>query len=214
VNGFDHFVFRDLLTEAFDHDDLTRIGRDDHIEIGIFQLGVRRKRDQLAIDATNTRRSDRALERQRANEQRASGSVHSQDVGIVLHIAANDRGLDLDFIEEAIREERSNRPIHQTTGERFFGRWTTFTLQESAGEFPSGKKSVPGREGPVAAAVKTTVSPYWVSTQADACLANWPVSKESTESPICFSTRYFTLYIPTSIKVTKPIRERYRAQVQ
>ena len=51
---------------------------------------------------------------------------------------------------------------------------------------------MPGRDGPDVAALRTTVSPYWHSTALVACLANWPVSKDNTESPICFSTRIFT----------------------
>ena len=48
-------------------------------------------------------------------------------------------------------------------------------------------------------AFKTTVSPYWQSTQDVACLANCPVSNARTESPIFFSTRIFTTIFPSKI---------------
>src|SRR2546421_10354157 len=51
---------------------------------------------------------------------------------------------------------------------------------------------MPTRPGPLATAQMTTVSPYWASTAAWACLARKPVSREKTLLPICFSTLTFT----------------------
>lgn len=53
---------------------------------------------------------------------------------------------------------------------------------------------MPGRGGPEVIAFSTIVSPYWQSTEAVACLAKKPVSKERTHFPICFSTRTFTVW--------------------
>ncbi len=144
--------------------------------------------------------------------QSGRGPVHGQHVGIVLPIAGHDKGLDLDFVAEAVRKQRPDRPIHQARGQCFFDRGPAFALQKAAGKFArrrgplaivaGQRKKVghAGRGGPVAAAVRTTVSPNCTRQLPAACLARKPVSILSVPDPICFSTRIFNVsFLPALV---------------
>ena len=59
---------------------------------------------------------------------------------------------------------------------------------------------MPGRGGPVATAVSTTVSPYCTRQLPAACLANNPVSIQNVPDPICFLNTYFQCFVPTFVR--------------
>ena len=45
---------------------------------------------------------------------------------------------DLNFVEEAVREERTNRTVDKTRGERFLFGGTAFALEEAPGDLAGG----------------------------------------------------------------------------
>ena len=100
----------------------------------VFELIVRRERDELAVDQAQPHRAERPLERQRRNAQCRGGAVHRQHVAVGLAIAGQHEALDLHFVVVAGREQRTDRAVDEPRGERFLGRGPAFALEEAAGE--------------------------------------------------------------------------------
>ena len=98
---------------------------DDQVQIALLQFVVRGEGNELAVDAAQPDRGDRALERQRREAQGGRGAVHRQHVAVVLPVAGQHEGLDLDLVVEPLGEQRPDRPVDQPGGERL--------LQWSAG---------------------------------------------------------------------------------
>jgi hypothetical protein len=57
-----------------------------------------------------------------------------EHIGIVLAVVAHDPDLDLDFVDEAIGEQRTDRAIDHPHREDFLLVGRAFTLLEAAGE--------------------------------------------------------------------------------
>ena len=65
--------------------------RHDQVEVALFQLVVRREGDELAVDPADADAADRALERQRRDEQRGRDADHRQHVAVVLRSLASTK---------------------------------------------------------------------------------------------------------------------------
>ena len=137
-DGVRHDGLRQDLGARLDHHDrLARAGHDE-VELALGQLAVRRVRDELAADATDADRADRALERDVADAQRRGGAVERQDVGVVLLVGREDREDDLDVVVVALREERANRPVGEAHRQDGGLRRAGLALDESAGDLARG----------------------------------------------------------------------------
>ena len=102
----EHFVFGDLLPEAFDHQDRLFAARHDQIERTLLQIGLGGKHNQPAINHADPHSGNRIVERDRCDAQGGAGAGRGMDVRIVLLVAGQDVGLDLDFAVETLGKER------------------------------------------------------------------------------------------------------------
>ena len=96
---------------------------------------MRRVGDELAVDAADAHRAERAGPRNVADHQRRRGADDAQDIRVVFAVRAQHDALDLDFVIPALGKKRTDRPVGQAAGEDFlFGR-AAFALEVAAGEF-------------------------------------------------------------------------------
>ena len=130
------------MTEAFDHHNFSLVRRNDHVQIALVELVERWERNEFSIDTTDPYRSDRAEERQGAHKQSGSCTVHTEDIGVVLSVTAQDDRLYLDFVDEAFWEQWTDRSVDQSTGQRFLSGRTPFTLDEPAWELARCSESL------------------------------------------------------------------------
>ena len=128
-----HFASPDL-----DHIDGPRCSGNHHVHVGVFELRNGRVDDELFVDARDARRADRPIERHRRDGKSRGGRDHAENVGLVLQIGRDDHDLDLNFVLEAVGEERPHRTVDHPHGEDFLVGRTSFALEESAGELAGG----------------------------------------------------------------------------
>ena len=134
-DGLGHEALGQFAGEPLDHEDGVLAAGDDQVQIALFQVVVRGKDDELAVDVGQSHRAQRSLEGQRRDRQRGRGPVHGQDVAVVLLVGGQHEALDLDFVEEPLGPLRPDGPVHEPGGENLLGGRAAFALEESAGEF-------------------------------------------------------------------------------
>ena len=131
-DGAEHDFFGQLLGFGLDHQDGGLGTGNDQVHLARLELGGGRVEDVLAIGVTDARGADRAGERHARHAQRGRCADHGGDVRIDLRIDRQHVDDDLDFVEVAFREQRTDRTVDQARGQRlFFGR-TAFALEEAA----------------------------------------------------------------------------------
>src|SRR5690606_30096792 len=79
--------------------------------------------------------ADWAVEGNAGNSESGGGADHGRDIRIIRLAGGHDRTDNLNFVHETIGEERANGTVDQTRSQRFFLTGTTFTLEETAGDF-------------------------------------------------------------------------------
>ncbi|TXT32093.1 MAG: hypothetical protein FD131_655 [Rhodocyclaceae bacterium] len=132
--GAEHDFLGQLLRFRFDHQHGGGGAGDDEVELAGLELLFRRVEDVLAIGIADAGGTDRAGEGNARQRQCGRGADHRRDVGIDLGVDRQHVNDDLDFVVEAIREQRADRAIDQAAGQRFlFGR-TAFALEETTGD--------------------------------------------------------------------------------
>ncbi len=136
--GEDHRLFERVLGAflrlALDHDDLVRQTGVHELERALFHFLDRRVRDELAVDAADADGADRALERQVGEHKRGGRAEHGEHVALVHAVGGEQQAADLDFIEEAFREERADRAVRHAADQDLFVAGTAFALDVAAGE--------------------------------------------------------------------------------
>src|SRR5690606_37307333 len=65
------------------------------------------------------------------------GADHCHDVRVNLWVNGNNGRDNLYFVNEAFREQRTNRAVNQTRDQRFAFAWTAFTTEEATRDFTS-----------------------------------------------------------------------------
>lgn len=98
----------------------------------LFQLVLGRVQHVLVIDVTYARRADWAVERNAGQRQRSRCADHRHDIRVNLRVNGNDGRDNLHFVNEAFREQRTNRAVNQTRDQGFAFAWTAFTTEEAA----------------------------------------------------------------------------------
>ena len=173
---------------ALDHDDVGLVADVNQVEVAFGALVVGRVDDELAVDAADAHRADRAGERDVGEAEGGGGAVHREDVGVVLAVGAEQDGDDLGVVEITLREERPQRAVGHPAGEDFlFGR-AAFALEVATGENAGGGGFFlvfHGEREPIwpgftlvaeTAVTRTMVSPQRTVTAPSASLASLPVS--------------------------------------
>jgi len=129
---------RKLLGFRFHHQNRVRRAGDDEIEIAFDHLVDHRVELVFAVDVADARAADRTHEGQARNRQGGGNRDHRDDVGIVLHVVADDGDDDLRLVLEALGKERTDRTVDQARNERFLFARTAFTLEEAARDLAGG----------------------------------------------------------------------------
>ena len=97
-------------------------------------FAVGRVQHVLAVDVTDTGRTDRAIERNTGDGQCCGGTQHGNDVSRDLRVGRDHGGNHLNLIEETFREQRADRTVNQTGDQGFRLARTAFTLEEATGD--------------------------------------------------------------------------------
>ncbi|CNV33065.1 Uncharacterised protein [Salmonella enterica subsp. enterica serovar Bovismorbificans] len=127
-----HSVFAQQFSFGFHHQH-SRFGTGNHqVQLAFFQLVLGRVQHVLVIDVTYARRADWAVERNAGQRQRSGCADHGNDVWVNLRVNGNDGRNNLHFVNEAFREQRTNRAVNQTRNQGFAFAWTAFTTEEAA----------------------------------------------------------------------------------
>ncbi len=136
----EHDFFGKLLGFRFDHQDGVFVPGDDEIELALRHLFERRVQHVFVVDEGDACAADRTHEGRAGKRKRRGNRDHRHDVGIVFEIVRKHGGDDLRVAAPAVGEQRADRPVDQTRGERFlFGR-TAFALEISAGDAARGEE--------------------------------------------------------------------------
>ena len=128
----------DLVGTAFDHHHVFFIADIHEVEIALGHLRVSGVGDELAADTTDAHRAERPGERDVADHQRRARAEDAEDIGVVLAIRAEEDGLDLDFVEPTLGEQRPDGPVREAHGENFLLGGAPFALEVAAGELAAG----------------------------------------------------------------------------
>ncbi len=129
-----------FLCLAFDHDHMVLCSDIDEIEVAHHPLAVNGVGHELAVDAADAHRGDRAGERNVGNAERRARAVDEENVRIVLAVRAEEYADDLGVVEVTLREKRAKRTIRHAAGENFFLGGTTFALEITAGKFADRRR--------------------------------------------------------------------------
>src|SRR5690606_25825993 len=92
----------------------------------------------LPLDSPHANGRHRLIEGDPAQVQRHRSTREGDDVGVVLLVGRHHVRKDLRLVEEALREERAQRPVDQTSGENFLVRRAALTLDVPAWNLPCG----------------------------------------------------------------------------
>jgi hypothetical protein len=149
---------------------------------------VGRVDDELAIDAADAHRADRAGEGDVGEAEGGGSAVHREDVGVVFTIGAEQEGDDLGVVEITFGEQRAQRAVRHAAGEDFLFGGAAFALEVATGKTPaavafslysteSGNQVWPDFTLVAETAVtRMMVSPQRTVTAPSASLAILPVS--------------------------------------
>ena len=127
--GFGNFRGR-----TFIHHDVIRVAHVNEVEVAFGLFGMGRIGDELAFDAANAHRAERAVPGNVADHQRGGRADDAEYVGVVLAVGAENDGLHLHFIVPALGKERANRTVGKPAGENFLFRRAAFAFEVAAGE--------------------------------------------------------------------------------
>ena len=100
----------------------------------MLELFGRRVEDELVVDVAHAAGADRAAEGDAGDGERGRSADHRGDVRIDHRVGREDVNDDLNFIEEAVREKRTDRTVDQAARERFLFGGAAFTLEEAPGD--------------------------------------------------------------------------------
>ena len=148
---FEHDALLHFLGAGLDHDDRIRVTGDRQVEAALFALevGPLRVDDDLVVDVAHAHTTERATVRQRADRQRGEARDRGEDVAVVFAVRCDDLRQHLHIPAEAIGEHRPDRAVDDAAGEDLLGGRATFTLEETPGDDPHGRRllAVVDRQG-------------------------------------------------------------------
>ena len=110
----------------------------DQVQGGLPHFVDLRIENEISVDAANPRCADRAEKRNSGDRQSGGCGDHSDDVGIVFKVVAEDGRDDLGLILEAVREQWPDWPVDQTRDQGFLFRRAAFALEIAARDLAGG----------------------------------------------------------------------------
>ena len=138
LESLDHLVLSHDVGAGLDHGDGLGRATDDQIEIALEHVGHGGVDAKLAVNQANAHGADRAGERQRRDHQRRGGAVHREDVVRDDHVDAQHGPDHLDFVAEALREQRADRTIDHARVQRGLLRGLALALEKAARNLAGG----------------------------------------------------------------------------
>jgi hypothetical protein len=113
--------------------------RDHEVEVGLgANLAGRGIQEVLAALVADARRADRRRERNARQRDRRRSADQRRNVGIDLGVERKHRRDDLDFVVEALGEQRPQRPVDEAGSERLLLGGSPFALEEAARNLAGG----------------------------------------------------------------------------
>ena len=138
----EHAGLGHLAGKALDHEDSGLAARHDQVEIALLELILSRERNKHPVDLRQPDAPERPAEGELRDRQRRRSTVHRQDVAVILLVAGEDRGLDLDLVEEPVGEQRADGAIHETARERLLHRRAPLALEEATGKLARRRRTL------------------------------------------------------------------------
>ncbi len=130
-----HLVFAQQFSFGFNHQ-YGRFGTGNHqIQFAGLQLFLGWVQYVLVVDVTHASGADWAIERNTGQRQRGGCADHRDDIRVNLRVNGNNGRDNLNFVNEAFREQRTNRAVNQTRDQGFAFAWTAFTTEEATRDF-------------------------------------------------------------------------------
>ena len=130
-HGAQHHLFGEDGRFGFHHQHGVGGTGNHQIQIALGQFGSGRVQHVLTVHVTHAGCTDRAAERDAGDGQRRGGTDHGNDVGRNGRVHGHDGGNHLNLIEEAFREQRTNRTVDQTGDQGLAFARATFTTEET-----------------------------------------------------------------------------------
>jgi hypothetical protein len=134
----EHDLFGEAVGFRLDHHHAVTGARDHEVQVGFLELLGGRVEQVLAVRVADAGGGDRTVEGQARQRERRRGADHRRDVGVDLGVERDHRGDDLDFVVEAVREERADRAVDEARGQRLLLGRPAFALEEPARDAACG----------------------------------------------------------------------------
>ncbi len=130
-HGAQHHLFREDGSFGFNHQHGVGSTGNNQIQIALRQFGGGRVQYVLTVHVAYASCTDRAAERDTGDSQGCRSTDHGYDIGGDSRIHGHYGRNDLNLIEEAFREQRTNRTVDQAGDEGLTFARTTFTTEET-----------------------------------------------------------------------------------
>ena len=130
-----HLVFAQQFSFGFNHQYCGFGTCDNQIQFAGLQLFLGRVQHVLVINITNASGANWAVERNTRQGQRCGSADHRDDIRVNLRVNGNHGRDNLNFVNEAFREQRANRAVNQTRDQGFAFARTAFTTEETTRDF-------------------------------------------------------------------------------
>ena len=127
-------VFRHFLCTGFDHHDSVLGTCHVQGQVALGSLLAVRVDDEFAVDSADEDSTGRAIPRDVGDRDRAGAADHRSDLARCVMIHAHDGRDDLHVIVVPLREQRTQRAVHQTGEQDRLLTRTSLSLEESAGD--------------------------------------------------------------------------------
>ena len=133
-----HHVLRQALRLRLHHEDAVLRGGDDEVQLRLGELLGGGIEEVLAVLPADAGGADRAAERDTGEGERRGSAEERGNVRIDLRIDRQHRRDDLHFVVEAVRKERTDRPVDEARSQRLLLGRTALTLEEAARDASRG----------------------------------------------------------------------------
>ena len=140
----EHDLFGQLLGFRFHHHHGVAGAGNHEVKLGVVHFSDGRVDNVGAILVAHARSADRTQEGQAGQDQRGRRTDHGDDIRIVLHVVRQHGQHDLRVVLEAFGEERADRPVDETRGQRLLVGRTAFAFEKATRDLAGGEVFFPG----------------------------------------------------------------------
>ena len=110
-DGVEHRLLGEDVSFGLDHQDGALGAGDDEVKARSLELLGGGVENELVVDVAHAAGADRTAEGDAGDGEGGGGADHRGDVRINGGVRGEDVDDDLDFVEEAVREERADRTV-------------------------------------------------------------------------------------------------------